>query len=361
MRARVRLAIAFAVVALAGPALLLARGARPLPRAERFGPAANHSAGCALEAALDAAGRLSLRATGRECLRHAAVAGGAFAVVTAWDFAGGPPCAECLLNVVAYCRRHGAALWVSDSGAPAVRAALGGRSGYHVKQLAATMALADHEFVAWLDADAFVAAPEVAVPDFFRDRRTEVVVQDDAWINSGVILLRAGVWSDFVLRHAWAAAPRFAAHPADQVAFQHALHTSLEAASGGAYAYRGACAVFPWLAGNACWRFVHLTHDLHREPCRFRGATAVEHLCVGAGPGAPLLAVPFLRLVAPHAALRLQCTDPNEPYVHGLCARGRAFVVHPGSAHLAADLCVLQARWPHLLPALAPPHATCRE
>ena len=361
MRKRAWLAIALAAAALLAPGLQIIRGARGLPRPVSFAPGGNHSTGCALEVALGDDRRFSLRATGRECLRHAAVTGGAFAVVTAWDFAAGPRCAECLLNVVAYCRRQGAALWVSDSGSAAVRAALAGRAGYHVKQLAAAMALADHEFVAWLDADAFVAAPEVPVTDFFSDWRTEIVVQDDAWINSGVILLRAGDWSDFVLRHAWAAAPRFGAHPADQIAFQHALHTSLEAASDGAYAYRGACAVFPWLAGNACWRFVHLTHDIHREPCRFRGATAVEHLCVGAAPGAPLRPAPFLRLVAPGAPLRLQCTDPNDPYVHGLCAGVRAFVVHPGSNHLATDLCVLQARWPHLLPALAPPHATCRE
>ena len=348
-----------AVLALSSVALQLAPGRRELPPAWRVGPEGNHSAGCRLGVSVDGARRLSLAATGVDCLWHSVVAGDAFAVVSAWNFSAGPRCAECLLNVIAYCRRHRAAFYVSDSGTGAVRAALGGRTGYHVKQLVAAMALRQHDFVAWIDADAFVTEPEVSVLDFFVDRRTEIVVQEDVWINSGVVLLRAGAWSDFVLRHAWAAAPLFGAHPADQIAFQHAIHASLEAVSGGAYAYRGACAVFPWLAGNACWRYVHLTHDLHREPCRFRGATVVEQLCVGAAPGGPLRPAPFLRLVAPGAALRLQCTDPNHHYVHGLCADVRAFVVHPGSTNLATDLCVLQARWPDLLPVVAPP--TCRE
>jgi hypothetical protein len=362
MPRRALLVLAAAALLVPG-AFLLRRGAGlarlRTPRARRFGPAGNHSAGCTLAIAVDPERRLQLTATGAHCLRHTAVAGDAFAVVTAWNFSAGPKCPECLLNVAAYCRRQRAALYVSDSGGPAVQAELAGRSGYHVKQLAATLALGTHEFVAWLDADAFVAAPDTSILDFFRDRRTDIVMQDDVWINTGVFLLRAGRWTDFVLRHAWAAAPAFEAHPADQVAFQHALHTAFEAVSGGAYAYRGACAVFPWLAGNSCWRFAHLTHDLRREPCRFAGATTVEQLCVGAASGGALRPAPFLRLVSPAAPLRLQCTDPNAAYVHGLCAGAPAFVVHPGSTHLATDLCVFQVRWPHLLPALARP--TCRE
>ncbi len=45
---------------------------------------------------------------------------------------------------------------------------------------------------------------------------------------------------------------RFDSHPANQIAFQHALHSAFETISGGAYAYLGACTVFQWLTCNTC-------------------------------------------------------------------------------------------------------------
>ncbi len=63
-------------------------------------------------------------------------------------------------------------------------AAQDGSIGDHIKQLTAMMALRDHNFVAWINTDTFVAEPEVLLLDFFHDRHTEIVMQCKATCGS---------------------------------------------------------------------------------------------------------------------------------------------------------------------------------
>lgn len=238
-----------------------------------------------------------------DCVLYTASAGGPLAIVTAWDFAAGHGCPECFETVSAYCRRLRCTLLVVDSGAPRVRDELGERDADHVKTLALAMALRSHDPVLWVDAHDFVGAPDVAPLDFFPDAEVEVVAQDAGAVRTRVLLLRPGAWSDFVLRHAWAAAPRLRRHAA---AFQHALHAALEAFAGGAYPYGGACVTHLWLHGDSCWRWAHLASPLLREPC-LQG-----HVCVGPG----LLPAPFLLLVPRDAPVALECAPP----ARGPCA-----------------------------------------
>ncbi|CEM11223.1 unnamed protein product [Vitrella brassicaformis CCMP3155] len=194
-------------------------------------------------------------------------------MATAWNFQFGAEnatlvnlaCLDCIFNIALYAHLRNIPLFVQDSS----RSDLEGRSIYYVKILLIRRLLKAYSTVMWMNSDAFVKDYNLLITDFFSPRlytaysdliaqnpqvlhAVQIVVQQDPWLNTGVMIFRRGKWTDMVLTRAWDDGHLFQRHPAEQVALQHAIQHAFQVYSN-SFPYNDAC-IHRKLKDNECWR-----------------------------------------------------------------------------------------------------------